>query len=147
MRALISDGQVSVQLEPDPHVADEAFACFDARLQHNGENPAACLRQVVSESQEHERVQLPGRSSFSKQIVTLEVQQCCLFWRDAEPESGEPLLHFLSKPSCVREVPKRGYEVSGRGELTLPALVEPGMNLAAHPAPIVQPSGSTPRFQ
>ena len=37
--------------------------------------------------------------------------------------------------------------VSGREESHLPALVEPGMNLAAHPAPIVQPSGSTPSFQ
>jgi len=39
------------------------------------------------------------------------------------------------------------HEVSSQGESHPLALAEPGMNLAAHPAPIVQPSGSTPSFQ
>ena len=34
--------------------------------------------------------------------------------------------------------------VSRRGESHPPALSEPDVNLSAHPAPIVQPSGSTP---
>src|SRR5262249_41846152 len=48
--ALISNGQVSVQLEPGPHIADEPFACFDARLQHDVEDPAASFRQVMGVS-------------------------------------------------------------------------------------------------
>ena len=35
---------------------------------------------------------------------------------------------------------------SGRGSHP-PALAEPDVNLSAHPAPIVQPSGRTPTFQ
>src|SRR5262249_20215626 len=50
VRALISNGQVSVQLEPGPHIADEPFACFDARLQHDVEDPAASFRQVMGVS-------------------------------------------------------------------------------------------------
>jgi hypothetical protein len=38
-------------------------------------------------------------------------------------------------------------EVSRRGESHPPALVEPGVNLSAHRAPIVQPSGRTPQRQ
>lgn len=37
--------------------------------------------------------------------------------------------------------------VSRRGESHPPALVEPGVNLSAHRAPIVQPSGRTPQRQ
>jgi len=40
-----------------------------------------------------------------------------------------------------------GYQVSRRGESHPPALVEPGVNLSAHRAPIVQPSGRTPSRQ
>ena len=39
------------------------------------------------------------------------------------------------------------HVVSSRGESHPSALAEPGVNLSAHPAPIVQPSGSTPSFQ
>jgi len=38
-------------------------------------------------------------------------------------------------------------EVSRRGESHPPALAEPGVNLSAHRAPIVQPSGRTPNRQ
>src|SRR4051812_16420592 len=38
-------------------------------------------------------------------------------------------------------------QVSRRGESHPPALAEPGVNLSAHRAPIVQPSGRTPRRQ
>jgi hypothetical protein len=38
-------------------------------------------------------------------------------------------------------------EESRRGESHPPALVEPGVNLSAHRAPIVQPSGRTPQRQ
>jgi hypothetical protein len=37
--------------------------------------------------------------------------------------------------------------VSGRGEFHPPALSEPGVNVSAHRAPIVQPSGRTPNRQ
>ena len=37
--------------------------------------------------------------------------------------------------------------VSRRGESHPPALAEPGVNLSAHRAPIVQPSGRTPKRQ
>ena len=36
---------------------------------------------------------------------------------------------------------------SRRGESHPPALAEPGVNLSAHRAPIVQPSGRTPNRQ
>ena len=38
-------------------------------------------------------------------------------------------------------------KVSGRGESHPPALAEPGVNVSAHRAPTVQPSGRTPTFQ
>ena len=38
-------------------------------------------------------------------------------------------------------------EVSGRGESHPPALSEPGVNVSAHRAPTVQPSGRTPTRQ
>ena len=39
------------------------------------------------------------------------------------------------------------HQVSRRGESHPPALAEPGVNLSAHRAPIVQPSGRTPQRQ
>ena len=38
-------------------------------------------------------------------------------------------------------------KVSGRGESHPPALSEPGVNVSAHRAPTVQPSGRTPTRQ
>jgi hypothetical protein len=75
--------------------------------------PVRGLCQEVGEAQEDERVRLPFWSPALEQLVAFEVQQRCLFWRDAQPEGGEPFLHFLSEPRGVREVPKRGYKVVG----------------------------------
>ena len=38
-------------------------------------------------------------------------------------------------------------KVSGRGESHPPALSEPDMNLSTHPAPIIQPHGTSPSRQ
>jgi hypothetical protein len=56
---------------------------------------------------------------------------------------GDPVKHLLGLP------PRRAVHdrVSRREGSHLPALAEPGVNLSAHRAPIVQPSGRTPNRQ
>jgi hypothetical protein len=41
VRLLVSDGQVSVHLQPGPHLADEPLACVDTRRPHDVEDPGA----------------------------------------------------------------------------------------------------------
>ncbi len=71
--------------------------------------------------------------------------------------AGVATFHCMRRPWSVMIQPSvmavalaahgRLFEVSGRGESHPSALAEPGMNLSAHPAPIVQPSGRTPNRQ
>ena len=73
---------------------------------------------------------------------------------------GPGLLGVPSQPECVQDRRRQlaglfgllagdaqDDEVSRREEFHLPALAEPDVNLAAHPAPIVQPSGRSPQRQ
>jgi len=63
VRSLISDVQMPVTHQPDPHRADKPFACFVAWFPLDVEHPAARFRQVMGEPQEDERVGLSGRSA------------------------------------------------------------------------------------
>ena len=59
-----------------------------------------------------------------------------------------PDRHDAQRRLCSRPArPHTDDWVSRRGELHPPALAEPDMNLSAHPAPIVQPSGRAPNRQ
>ena len=58
-------------------------------------------------------------------------------------DSGRPLIGLLGL------LPGRAQhdEVSGRGESHPPALAEPDVSLSTHPAPIIQPHGTSPSRQ
>ena len=76
-----------------------------------------------------------------------EVNQSRLLRMQLQSQPGQ---HFAGKllgvPGLV--LAAAGHdEVSRREEFHLPALAEPDVNLAAHPAPIVQPSGRSPQRQ
>jgi hypothetical protein len=64
-----------------------------------------------------------------------------------QTESREPLAEVSEEPLGVLTMLKARQEESRRGESHPPALAEPGVNLSAHRAPIVQPSGRTPQRQ
>jgi hypothetical protein len=102
---------VPIHLEPGPHLADEPFACLDARFQHDVEDPAAVLGQVVDETKEGERGRSHRRSPAPKQQVAVEAQQRRLLGRDPQAKGCQPLFHFLAEPPGVRLVPKRHYKV------------------------------------
>ena len=58
--------------------------------------------------------------------------------------------HDMSHVSPTKQgsrTPTQETWVSRRGESHPPALAEPDVNLSIHPAPIVQPSGRTPKRQ
>ncbi len=64
-----------------------------------------------------------------------------------QTELREPLTKIGKEPLGVLPMLEAHHEVSRRGESHPPALAEPGVNLSAHRAPIVQPSGRTPNRQ
>src|SRR4051794_22149981 len=64
-----------------------------------------------------------------------------------EPEPDEHPARVNPGRPCLGVAPAQHDEVSRRGESHPPALVEPDVNVSAHPAPIVQPSGRTPKRQ
>jgi hypothetical protein len=56
-----------------------------------------------------------------------------------QPESFEPVLKPFLKTLCIILVLKAGDKVSNAEEPPLCVLSEPGVNLSAHRAPIIQP--------
>jgi len=58
-----------------------------------------------------------------------------------------PTTRALNRDEVQHQYEERTGEVSRREESHLPALVEPGVNVSAHRAPIVQPLGRTPHRQ
>jgi hypothetical protein len=75
------------------------------------------------------------------------VGDTCLLLREGQAAWRQPDVQALEDLLGILLALAEDDEVSGREESHLPALVEPGVNLSAHPAPIVQPSGRTPSFQ
>ena len=59
----------------------------------------------------------------------------------------ESLAQISPEPLGVGTMLEAHHEVSRRRESHPPALAEPGVNVSAHRAPIVQPSGRTPSRQ
>src|SRR3954454_1559027 len=76
-----------------------------------------------------------------------ELDQTGLVGMQLQPEPREPAAKIGLKPPRVPPVLEAHHEVSRRRESHPPALAEPGVNLSAHRAPIVQPSGRTPKRQ
>ena len=64
-----------------------------------------------------------------------------------QAELREPLAKAGQEPLGVLTMLEARHVVSRREGSHLPALAEPDVNLSAHPAPIVQPSGRTPKRQ
>ena len=109
-----------------------------------GPAPPANMR----EAQEPERLRLTespllallnGEPSKSNQPRLLGVQ--------LQRELRQPATKIRPEPLRVIPMLKPHHKVSRQGESHPLALAEPGVNLSAHRAPIVQPSGRTPNRQ
>jgi hypothetical protein len=98
--------------------------------------PLPGLHLVMMESQEVEAFRSSGQACDPGLVwVQLKTQRCQDLSRPAAGRFG--LLSSAAKDDVV----------SGRGESHPPALSEPDVNVSAHPAPTVQPSGRTPTRQ
>jgi hypothetical protein len=62
-------------------------------------------------------------------------------------KSTIPRAPISPEPISVLPILETHHEESHRGESHPPVLAEPGVNVSAHRAPIVRPSGRTPKRQ
>ena len=62
-------------------------------------------------------------------------------------ELRKPFTKVVEELFCITTMLEPDDEVSGRGESHPPALSEPDVNLSTHPAPIIQPHGTSPSRQ
>jgi hypothetical protein len=112
------------------------------------EAPALVLPAVVREAQEIERLWLPVASGRTiPDGVAPELDEPGFVGMQLKTELREPLSKIDKELFGVRLVLEPADKVSGRGESHPPALSEPDVNVSAHPAPTVQPSGRTPTRQ
>ena len=79
--------------------------------------------------------------------VPSELDQPRLLGRQLQAELRKPSAQIGEEPLGVISMLEAHDVVSRRRESHPPALAEPGVNLSAHRAPIVQPSGRTPQRQ
>jgi hypothetical protein len=111
MGLLRPDGLVTVYRHPIFYSAHEALPRFHTRFSGDDNCPATGPRQEVDKAKEGEGRWLLGRAPTPLQQATVEVPNGCLLGRDAQPEGGESLLHFLSESRGVLVVAEHGYEV------------------------------------
>ena len=99
--------------------------------------PTADVREP--EKVERFRLSLPplGTVCFRK---SSELDESSLLPMDFQSVLIESFLHFSQESFCLSPVLKPHNEVSNAEELPLCVLAEPGVNLSAHRAPIIQPS-------
>src|SRR5208283_1293890 len=64
-----------------------------------------------------------------------------------QTELCESLAKVGEEPLRIALMLEPSHKVSGRGESHPPALSEPDVNLSTHPAPIIQPHGTSPSRQ
>jgi len=64
--------------------------------------------------------------------------------RQLQTKAFQPVLQAALKILCIALVLKTGQKVSSPGESHPQALSEPGVNLSAHRAPIIQPTAKSP---
>src|SRR5450755_4612450 len=76
-----------------------------------------------------------------------ELDQARLLGVQLQAELRESVAKLRPEPLGVVPMLESHHEESRRRESHPPALAEPGVNLSAHRAPIVQPSGRTPQRQ
>lgn len=96
-----------------------------------------------------------SRRAVSATLTTPALDRRSLRWFETSPcraiPEGRPpsLAQHRSSSSIFYIDPslRSCHTVSGRGESHPPALAEPDVNLSAHPAPIIQPHGTSPRRQ
>ena len=69
-----------------------------------------------------------------------EFDASCLLLGQLQPKCFEPVFQLLLKTLRIIPVLKAGHKVSNAEEPPLCVLSEPGVNLSAHRAPIIQPS-------
>src|SRR5438309_10980367 len=102
----------------------------------------------MREPKELERLRLaePTRCAIPGGVPP-ELDQPRLLGVQLQTEFREPVAKVSPELLCVFPMLKSHHEVSRREGSHLPALAEPGVNLSAHRAPIVQPSGRRPQRQ
>jgi hypothetical protein len=109
------------------------------------EPPVPGLPADMREAEEIERLWLAEPACLPPPGgVPPELDQARLARVQFQGELRKPLAKVRQEPLRVALMLKARDEESRRGESHPPPLAEPDLNLSAHPAPIVQPSGLRP---
>ena len=146
--SLLVNGQMLATLDLAPQ--DSKLGRYPLRVGDplELESPHPRLRADVREAKKPERLRLAKTPPLAiPGSEPPELDQPRLLGRQLQVELREPAAKLSMKPLSILPILEPHHRESRRGESHPPALAEPGVNLSAHRAPIVQPSGRTPNRQ
>jgi hypothetical protein len=140
MTLLDAPSPMHVLNQPRAGAREELAATLHAGESDHSEPFAAVDSADVLEAQKLECLRPPTVPRASLGGEPAKEQQPSLFLGELQVEFCEALAELSPKGLRVRQMLETDHEVSRPGESHPQALAEPYMNVAAHTAPIIQPS-------
>ncbi len=144
---LLTYGQVSVLPAPARNFLELPAEAARTGLAFHHRRAPTGLSPIVGEAQQVEGSEPPlpcvplSRSSAWR---TTEIDSSGFLRVDRQAVLAKPLRQDRHHPICILLLLKHHDEVSSPGESHPQALSEPGVNLSAHRAPIIQPMAESP---
>src|SRR5215510_2155966 len=139
---LLLERGMAVLTTPCPALFHKPTQAFPDRLALDDPVPLACFGPIVGKAEKVKCTRAPCRSVSAWR--PLERNQRRFLGMNGEAETGKAFRQDVHNPAGVGFALAADDKSSSAGESHPRALSEPDVNLAAHPAPIVQPQAVPP---